>query len=349
MFCYKCGAQLPDDARFCYKCGAQLGGQAGQAGAPSQPAATAAPSPAGSATIAGPQVTEMKCPGCGAPIKPQFGEMVVTCDYCGSSISLSADGWRGVDKHTMLPLKYGTKESALSLLGSIMDRGLLRKHLQEESVNEEMTLSVVPYWIVPVSARTSYTAVDAAAEVGSIATTAALFGLMGGAFGGFGGGGRNSGFGTGMMEGAMFGGMAMGGMGGGRNTVRAYSLDGNYQFPVIAMKALAEYQPQDYTFALQQRAPFTTSSIPKFAKVLNGDVGEDAAKNNAKTGVDQLQSMKAHKQHHMVQKISTQTDVSDPELMHVPVWFARYNHKGKKIVVVLDANSGGVINSIGLD
>ncbi len=346
MFCSKCGAQLPDDARFCSKCGAQTGGQAGQGGVSGQaPAATTAS--AGAAAIAGPQVSEMKCPGCGAPIKPQFGEMVVTCEYCGSSVSLSTDGWRGVDKHSMLPLKYATKEDGLSLVRNIMDKGLLRKHLEEESVNEEMTLSVVPYWIVPVSARTAYTAVDAAAEVGSIATTAALFGLMGGAFGG---GGRNSGFGTGMMEGAMFGGMAMGGFGGGgNNTIRSYSMDANYQFPVIAMKALAEYQPKEYAFALQQRVPFSTSAIPKFARILNGDVGEDTAKSNAKTAVDQLQSAKAHKQHHMVQKIKTEMDVSDPELMHVPVWFARFSHKGKKIIVVLDANSGGVINSIGLD
>ena len=324
--------------------------QTGQHGA-TAPAAATPQSPSASASsagpIAGPQVSEMKCPGCGAPIKPQFGEMVVTCEYCGSSITLHNDGWRGVEKHTMLPVKLQTKESALSLIKSLMDRGLLRKHLEEESVNEEMTLSVVPYWIVPVSARTSYSAVDAAAEVGSIATTAALFGLMGGAFGG---GGRNSGFGTGMMEGAMFGGMAMGGFGGGGgNTVRSYSLDANYQFPVIAMKALAEYQPKDYAFAMQERVSFTTSSIPKFAKILNGDVGQDAAKNDAKTGVEQLQYQKAHKQHHMIQKINTQSDVSDPELMHAPVWLARFDHKGKKIVIVLDANSGGVINSIGLD
>jgi DNA-directed RNA polymerase subunit RPC12/RpoP len=345
MYCLKCGAQLPDDAAFCYRCGTKVSPAASQ---PQQPTA-AGKTDAGSdarTVLADAGVTELKCPGCGAPIKPQFGEMVVTCEYCGSSVSLGSGGWRGVEKHTMLPLKLATKEQAFEYIRSIMDRGLLRKHLEEDSVNEEMALSVVPYWIVPVSARTSYTAVDAAAEVGSIATTAALFGLMGGAFGG---GGRNSGFGTGMMEGAMFGGMAMGGFGGGRNTLRSYSLDQNYQFPVVAMKALNEYQPRDYQFSLQDRTLFSTSAIPKFAKILNGDVGEDSAKNSAKTGVDQVQSERVHRQHHMVQKMETQMDVSDPELLHVPVWFARFSHKGKKIVIVLDGNSGGVINSIGLD
>jgi hypothetical protein len=50
----------------------------------------------------------------------------------------------------------------------------------------------------------------------------------------------------------------------------------------------------------------------------------------------------------MIQQIKTEVDISEAELMHAPVWFARYDHKGNKIVLVIDANSGGVINSIGL-
>jgi hypothetical protein len=30
------------------------------------------------------------------------------------------------------------------------------------------------------------------------------------------------------------------------------------------------------------------------------------------------------------------------------IWFVRYDHKGRKVILVVDANSGGVLNSIGL-
>jgi hypothetical protein len=40
--------------------------------------------------------------------------------------------------------------------------------------------------------------------------------------------------------------------------------------------------------------------------------------------------------------------VDEAELLHAPVWFAKYDHKGNKILLVVDGNSGGVINSIGL-
>jgi len=82
--------------------------------------------------------------------------------------------------------------------------------------------------------------------------------------------------------------------------------------------------------------------------VLNGDISEDDAKYQAKTLVDQLQSQKAHAQYHMIQQITSQEDVSDTELLHVPIWFVRYDHGGNKIVLVVDGNSGNVINSLGL-
>jgi hypothetical protein len=134
----KCGTQLPDDALFCIKCGAPVhapvegGSQA--SGSVVQPAQTLAPA----------GVSELKCPTCGAPIKPLFGEMVITCDYCGSSISLGDAGWRSLMKQTMLPLKLKSPDLVVEKIRNLMDRGLLHRHLQEKSTREELTLSYVP-------------------------------------------------------------------------------------------------------------------------------------------------------------------------------------------------------------
>jgi hypothetical protein len=116
----------------------------------------------------------------------------------------------------------------------------------------------------------------------------------------------------------------------------------------VALKALNQYQPRNYQFNLSERILFDVSKVPKGTKVLNGDVGEETAKCQAKTLVDQLQSEKAHSQYHMIQQLHTEVDVADSELLFAPIWFAQYDHKGKKIVLVIDGNSRGVINSIGL-
>ncbi len=356
MICQNCGAQIPDDAAFCPKCGASTG----ITSAPK-------PAPAPSAPVVAPAgVTSLKCPSCGAPIAPKFGEMVITCEYCGSAVTLGNQGWTNIQKSTMLPLKVATVDQVNGIITPLMDKGLLHRHLHEDSKQEEMSLTFVPYWIVSVSARTQIVATNETAQVAQTASTAALmgviFGGMGGGFGGggrggFGGGGRRRAFGDGFAIGnpfsdvlglkrirIMFYGM---GMGSGGGMKKAEQMDANYNFPVIALKALTDYQPKDYQFNLEGREIFDISKLPKGIKILNGDISEEVAKSQAKTLVDQLQSQKAHAKYHMIQSINTNSDVGDVELMHVPIWFAKYDHKGNKIVLVIDANSGTVINSFG--
>jgi hypothetical protein len=308
-------------------------------------------------------VTSIKCPNCGAPIAPKFGEMVITCEYCGSGVTLGAQGWTNIQKQTMLAPKVASVDAVNSIIHPLMDKGLLHRHLQESSTQEEMNLSYVPYWIVSVSARTTVVAANPAAQIGQTATTAALMGVilggMGGGFGGGGGrgGGRRRALGDGGMGtvGLLTRGFASGrimaygmGMGYGGGMRRTEQMDANYNFPVVALKALTEYQPRDYQFDLEGRALFDITKLPKNIKVLNGDISEDVAKSQAKTLVDQLQSQKAHEKYHMIQQMKTELDVGDVELLHAPIWFVRYDHKGKKIILVIDANSGRVINSMGL-
>jgi hypothetical protein len=312
------------------KCGNNL------AAAQSKQAATSAPP-----IIAPLGATALRCPHCGAPISPKFGEMIITCEYCGSGITLANDGWRGIQKQTMLQLKFEEKDQIVAKMHDLMDKGFLHRHLQEGSTLEEMNLSFVPYWIVSASARTSIVASDVAVQVGEVATTAALFGVMGSAMGR----GRGGGIAGPLLAGAMLGTVMGPGQAGARKT---YEMNNNYNFPIVALKALTEYQPRNYQFSLDDRILFDVSKIPKGIKILNGDVGEEAAKYQAKTLVDQLQSEKAHQQYHMIQQLHTDVDVSDTELLYAPIWFAQYDHKGKKIILVIDGNSGGVINSIGL-
>ena len=352
MYCHKCGTQLPDDAAFCVKCGTSTGLN------------VVKPSAASTGPVVAPSgVTSLKCPSCGAPLSPKFGEMVITCDYCGNAVTLGAQGWSNIQKQTMLSLKVATVDQVNSIITPMMDKGLLHRHLHEDSTQEEMSLTYVPYWIVSVSARTSIVAADETTQIAQAASTAVLMGVIfGGMGGGFGGrrgsfGGRRS-FEGGVGVSNPFAGllglkgiriMAFGmGMGYGGGLKKTEQIDENYNFPVIALKALMDYQPRDYQFNLEERELFDISKLPKDVRILNGDISEEVAKSQAKTLVDQLQSQKAHAQYHMIQSIHTDSDVGDVELLHAPVWFAKYDHKGNKIVLVIDANSGRVINSLGL-
>ncbi len=330
MYCPKCGAQLPDDATYCMKCGTNV------------KEAVEKNAKAAEDVLAPTEAKALKCPSCGAPINPQFGEMVITCAYCGTTITLGNAGWKNIAKQTMLPISLSTSDQVVTRVRGLMDVGILHRHLLEESKLEEMNLSLVPYWIVSASATTSIVASDVAVEAGQVATTAALIGLMGAAMGG----GRGRGFGLGgpLIAGTMIG-TTMGGRGGAR---KSFEIADNYNFPIVAMKALASTQPRDYQFRLEERAFFDLAKVPKDVKVLNGDIGEEVARSQTKALVAQLQSLKAHSQYHMIQQLHTEVEVGEAELLHAPIWFARYDHEGTKIAFMIDANSGGVINSLGL-
>src|SRR2546426_9316436 len=104
MYCLKCGSQLPDDAAFCSKCGARTS-STGQT-----PQVQSSVGTSGSSQILAPSNAQsLKCPSCGAPIAPKFGEMIITCEYCGSSITLGSAG---------APLLEG------AMLGSMMGGGM---------------------------------------------------------------------------------------------------------------------------------------------------------------------------------------------------------------------------------
>src|SRR5437588_11483628 len=172
MYCLKCGSQLPDDAAFCSKCGARTS-STGQA-----PQIQSNVGTSGSSQILAPSNAQsLKCPSCGATIAPKFGEMIITCEYCGSSITLGSAGWANIQKQMMLPLTIQSTSEISNRVKSMMDRGMLRRHLQESSTLEEMTLSVVPYCLVNVSARTSVVATATVAEGATVADTATMLGV----------------------------------------------------------------------------------------------------------------------------------------------------------------------------
>src|SRR2546425_8916396 len=103
MYCARCGTQLPDDAVFCVKCGTQTGQSSQSMSTLTRVEYTNAGQVVGSANA-----TSLKCPTCGAAIAPKFGEMIITCEYCGSSITLGSGGWSNIQKQTMLPLRYNS-------------------------------------------------------------------------------------------------------------------------------------------------------------------------------------------------------------------------------------------------
>ncbi|HXY46808.1 MAG TPA: zinc ribbon domain-containing protein [Thermoplasmata archaeon] len=326
MFCTKCGATLPDDAVFCSKCGTRTGAGAGAGG----PAPSAAPAAGGAPTLGAAGVQELKCPSCGAPIHPTFGETVISCDYCGGSVTLGGQGWKEINKHTMLSLKVSDPQAALKVVHGWIDEGFFHRHDFEESKILETKLTYVPFWIMPVSASTTFTYQAVATSVGATAGTIAAGALLGNALGG-----RRGGFTVvPIMAGPVV------------NPNRSDTITGQYEYPVIAVKAMTTYQPRDYAFGLGERTFFDKKTIPGGTTILNGDLSEDAAKGSARAYVQQLQADAAHKKHSTCSNLKSEINVGDAELLHAPIWEFKLEHKGQRQTIIVDGNGGRVIRTV---
>ena len=135
-----------------------------------------------------------------------------------------------------------------------------------------------------------------------------------------------------------------GGMGGGSR--RAAEISAQYEYPVVAVQGLQSYQPKDYQFDLVSRQPFDKRKIPSGYPLLNGDITEDAATYMAKNYITSVQADKAHKEHRMVQSLSTDVQVQEGELMHAPIWYFTFERKGAKSILLVDGNRMQILNSV---
>jgi hypothetical protein len=324
VYCMKCGTALPDGAQFCFKCGTAMPGATGGAAPPPPPPSAPAK------TLGAAGVQQLKCPACGAGIKPAFGEMVITCDYCGGSVTLGGEGWKEINKHTMLKLKITDRNAVIKTVHDFMDAGFFsRKNFEESKIVEER-LSYIPFWVMPASASTTYqyqaVATSVGATVGTVAAGALLGNMLGGNRGGY-------------SVVPVFAGPVV-------NPNRSETISGQYEYPVVAVKAMAHYQPKDYQFGLTDRTFFDKKNIPDGTQILNGDLAEDAARHAADAYVQQLQSEAAHKKHSMVSQLKTQVNISDGELLHVPIWYFQLDHKGQKTTILIDGAAGRVIRTV---
>jgi hypothetical protein len=261
-----------------------------------------------------------------------FGEMVISCEYCGGSVTLGGSGWKEISKHTMLAAKSLSVADAMKAVHDHVDQGFLHRHVFEESSVVEQKLSFVPFWVVPASANTTFEYQDAAVAVGGTLGSIAAAEVLGTAL--------NRGGGGGILPVPVV-------MGSPVNATRADTISGMFEYPVIAVKAMSAYQPREYQFALTGRSFFDRKQVPSSAAILNGDLGEDAAQQAARSYVAQLQADLAHRKHRMVSKLNTSVEVSEGELVHVPIWTIRLERKGERTLVLVDANAERVMHTLG--
>ncbi len=346
MFCQKCGKQIPDGAVFCNFCGGQQGvvAQAPPQAAPQYPGAPpgypgqappapyppqAAPQAAAPPAYASAGAKDLKCSACGAPLKPTGGLSLITCEYCGTATTLGSGGWSVVQKHFMLE-NVMNQETALQCGGKWLDQGLLRRNVAKNAELLEATLKYVPYWIVPTGVTADIQGTKGGGAVDVRSNTAGMSALK---------------IGLAIAAGAAAA------QNRGRNVSTPQPIRVrdrivvSYQIPVVGVRGYTKFQPDTgYQFTTQAKMPYDKKRTGG-VEILDGDVTEQEAMQYAQSLAQKFVEKEARKRVDVLESCVPYFQQSPGELLHAPVWFVRYRHKGvKEMYILVDGNANKVID-----
>jgi len=100
-------------------------------------------------------VERLSCSNCGAPLEYEPGEIIVTCKYCGFT-NVIETGRAFTLEHSMIVNRFDA-QGVEGLVREWMRSGFLKpKDLEKASKVSEISLTYLPFWIVPVEAKSHY-------------------------------------------------------------------------------------------------------------------------------------------------------------------------------------------------
>jgi hypothetical protein len=121
--------------------------------------------------------------------------------------------------------------------------------------------------------------------------------------------------------------------------VKEGKIQKEYNWLVLAREA-AGFPTREYDVPLEGKVPYDFRKIEGFAKVLNSEIGREEALELAK------QQIEAHHRYLLKQdvdkiiEIHTELNVEQAVYLHAPVWFVKYEYKGKTYHLILDGAAG---------
>jgi LSD1 subclass zinc finger protein len=270
------------------------------------------------------ETKELNCQKCGAPLKMTYGAQVVTCEYCGTAMTVSAGSeWKQIQKHTLLENKTDPSkalETAKAWMRGGMITGLLHRDLPEKAQIGEIKARYVPYWIIPCYAETSYTGRKGAGAVIEQAARQAGGGLAG-----------------------ALGGILGGAVAGGKERSISNKIARAYNQPVVAVRGLSQYELEDYEFTTQLKQLFDPNKLQKDIEVLNGDVSEQEAIERAKGIISKKHEAEAKKSVDVLDSTYTEAKAQEGELLHAPIWFVHYFYENNEYFILIDGSTSKVI------
>ncbi|UCG44975.1 MAG: hypothetical protein JSV58_06250 [Candidatus Bathyarchaeota archaeon] len=259
----------------------------------------------------------VNCPHCNAPLDYSLGETLFTCKYCGYTFSMIKEGeYKEIapGKHFMLASSFNEAEMR-EVISDWMRKGIFKAgDLAEKSKITRMELRFVPIWIVNVSADSTFHGKKRIVETerrtrpsskpGEAATVTRI---------------RKE-----------------------RWVDKSGNLSHHIDWKILATKGMS--LPLDkIKLSIANKIPFKIENVSQGAKLINGDVDEETAKERTESGIRNYHRDKALSEVDELQVINTNVQLGEAQLLTIPFWFIQYKYKNKLYPIIVNGSSGDVV------
>ncbi len=269
------------------------------------------------------------CPRCGGPVSPSQEDLIITCRYCGFTISLATRD--EIKAHSMLE-NHLYAQQAVEAAQKYMDKGIFRSGVAREAQIANVKLRYLPFWTFPVSTYTSYSGVTGTGLAGEMHQVEdALTDKRAS---------KLSKFGRLMKAGAS---AYLESQQKDKAPRRvSLSFSSHYVWPILARRsAITEINYYDVPAA--RKIPFDVGRISSDAEFLNTEYKQEEAKLKVKAEVEAKEQLLACGKVDTLQSCNTNATIGDGELVHAPIWFVHYTLNGENYMILVDGSEGKIL------
>jgi len=269
------------------------------------------------------------CSNCGAPLNLTQEDLVVTCRYCGFTMTVATR--EEIKKHSMLENRL-LAQQAVEAAQKYMDKGVFRVGVSKDASITNVKLRYVPFWVCSTNTNTFFRGVTGTGIMGEIHQAQEATSDK-----------RSSGlakFGKLMLAGAKA--YAETQQKDRRARTVSYSFSNNYIWPTLARQTMIS-EINYYDVPATRKIPFNVGKIQPDAEFLNIELNEEEAKTKVKSEVEAKERLIASGKVDTLETCNTNVALGEAELVHAPVWFVHYMLKGENYVIAVDGCEGKVL------
>ena len=124
--------------------------------------------------------------------------------------------------------------------------------------------------------------------------------------------------------------------------VKEGKIEKKYDWLVLARKA-TKFPTKEYNVPLTGKILYDFRKIEAFAKILNSEIEKNEAVELAKQQIEEHHRFLAQQDVDRIIEMKSEIEIDQSVYLHAPVWFVKYEYKGKAYELLIDGATGMVI------